>query len=200
MPKGTQRSNREKKKPKQPVIAALCPQTGQVRARVIPNVTAATLKSAVNDLVDKSATLHTDELMQYRTIGREYAGHEAIRHKSKQYVRADGMTTNTVESFFALLKRGIVGTYHHVSEAHLQRYVNEFDFRFSNRKSLGVNDFERAVKTVVSTLEFCAPHAVCPQCSYWGQSCETCRGLGYLTKPMWKALQKELTHGKPKKR
>lgn len=137
--------NYPRQKPKQPVIAALCPESGQVRARVIPDVTSATLKAAVNELVDKSATLHTDERMQYRTIGREYAGHEAIRHKNKQYVRADGMTTNTVESFFALLKRGIIGTFHNVSRKHLQRYCDEFEFRYNHRK---VDDGARTLAAI----------------------------------------------------
>ena len=75
--------------------------------------------------------------------------HKSTNHSQKEYAKpskVEGVSahSNTVESYFAILKRGIVGTYHHVSEAHLQRYVDEFDFRFSNRKSLGFDDVQRA--------------------------------------------------------
>lgn len=134
-----------KHKPTQPVIAALCPETRQVRVRVIADVKANTLRGALGELVAKSATLHTDELMQYRSIGREYAGHQAVRHKSGQYVRPDGMTTNQIEGFFSVLKRGIYGTFHNVSRKHLQRYCDEFEFRYNHRK---MEDGERTVAAI----------------------------------------------------
>lgn len=69
--------------------------------------------------------------------------HEAVRHKRGEYVRGDAHT-NTVENYFSILKRGITGYYFHVSEAHLHRYLAEFDFRYSNREGLGVDDEARA--------------------------------------------------------
>ena len=69
--------------------------------------------------------------------------HEVVRHKRGEYVRGDAYT-NTVENYFSILKRGITGCYFHVSEAHLHRYLAEFDFRYSNREGLGVDDVGRA--------------------------------------------------------
>ncbi len=125
--------NRPKHRPKQPVLGAVSKETGQLRVRVIPDVTSATLRSAVNDLVDKSANLETDEALIYRPIGREYASHKTVFHSIKEYV-CDGVTTNTIESFFAILKRGLNGIYHNVSRKHLQRYCDEFEFRYNTRK------------------------------------------------------------------
>ena len=83
----------------------------------------------------------TDELLTYTSIGRGYAGHGTVHHGAKEYVRGKFWYTNTVESYFALLKRGVYGTFHNGSEAHLHRYLAEFDFRYNNRK---ISDAERA--------------------------------------------------------
>jgi hypothetical protein len=80
----------------------------------------------------------------YNGLAREFASHEAVDHASGEYVRGDSHT-NTAEGWFALLKRGIHGTFHHVSEQHLDRYVNEFVFRYNRRKD---KDGERAVAAV----------------------------------------------------
>jgi len=89
--------------------------------------------------VKRSATIMTDEWPSYRGLRREFRGHETVEHHRKEYVRGNA-STNTAESFFALLKRGIHGTFHHVSKKHLHRYCDEFAFRWSNRK---VTDGER---------------------------------------------------------
>jgi hypothetical protein len=78
-------------------------------------------------------------------IGKHFASHETVKHGAGEYARGD-VTTNTVESFFALFKRGMKGTYQHCGPQHLQRYLDEFDFRYSNRVALGVNDTERATR------------------------------------------------------
>ena len=78
-------------------------------------------------------------------LGKEFARHEMVDHSAHEYVRGDAYS-NTVESFFALLKRGVVGTYHNISEAHLKRYLAEFDFRYNTRTALGVNDEMRTEK------------------------------------------------------
>src|SRR5205814_9709058 len=89
----------------------------------------------------------------YRRIARRFAGHDAVNHGEEEWARKlpDGIKahTNTVEGFFSILKRGIYGCYFHVSEAHLHRYLAEFDFRYSNRIALGVDDLDRATRALV---------------------------------------------------
>src|SRR5215212_6429648 len=84
-------------------------------------------------------------------MGPEFAKHETVNHGANEYVRGEAHT-NTVEGYFSILKRGIVGTYHHVSQQHLKRYLAEFDFRYNERTALGVEDAERAVKAVRGTV------------------------------------------------
>ena len=81
----------------------------------------------------------TDEAVQYKNLRRDFAKQISVNHKAEEYVRGE-ITTNTVEGFFSVFKRGMKGTYQHCKEKHLHRYLNEFDFRFSNRIALGVND------------------------------------------------------------
>ncbi len=83
----------------------------------------------------------TDESTVYPKVGNEFAGHGTVNHSAKEYVRGTFWYTNSVESYFALLKRGIMGSFHSVSEAHLPRYLAEFDFRHNTRK---ISDSERA--------------------------------------------------------
>ncbi len=116
--KGTTKRNKRGISSKQPVLATVARETGQVKVRVIPDVKAETLKQAVNELVDKSAHLVTDELRPYFRIGRQYASHRHVKHALGEYVRGD-VTTNTIEGFFSILKRGIFGVYHNVSRKHL---------------------------------------------------------------------------------
>lgn len=89
----------------------------------------------------------TDEGGQYATFGHEFARHERVNHGIGEYVRGP-FHSNTVEGYFSILKRGIIGTYHQVSEAHLKRYLAEFDFRYNERSALGVSDGERADKAL----------------------------------------------------
>jgi transposase-like protein len=124
---------------KAPVLA-LVERDGQVRSFHIANVTAETIGGAIRRHVSREAHLRTDSYPSYKKVGKEYASHEVVDH-SREYVRGDAHT-NTAENFFSLLKRGINGIYHHVSEAHLQRYLAEFDFRYNAR---GVSDAERTV-------------------------------------------------------
>ena len=99
------------------------------------HVDGATLKAAIRDNVDRSARVVTDELASYAGIGSEFdGGHETVNHGKGEYARGD-VHTNTGESYFALLKRGVVGSFHHVSPQHLHRYVNEFSFRWDHRKT-----------------------------------------------------------------
>ncbi len=111
---------------------------GEVRSQVIPDVTGATLRKAIGEQADIPATtLHTDAAYPYRLIGREFADHRSVDHHDHEYVRyeSDGfVSTNVAESYFAQLKRSLDGTHHHVSTAHLPRYLAEFDFRYTTRK------------------------------------------------------------------
>ncbi len=87
----------------------------------------------------------TDDFFAYRSVGEGMASHEVVKHQNEEYVRGEAYT-NTVEGFFSLLKRGINGVYHHVSRGHLDRYCDEFAFRYENRK---VTDGQRAAKLVM---------------------------------------------------
>jgi transposase-like protein len=115
---------------KTPVVT-LVERGGQARSFRTANVGVAELEGAIHRNVDPSARIVTDGWTGYQHVGRSYH-HEVINHSIGQYVRGD-VHTNTVESYFAILKRGINGVYHHVSEAQLHRYLAEFDFRYSNR-------------------------------------------------------------------
>jgi ISXO2 transposase-like protein len=89
----------------------------------------------------------TDEAAAFVDLGWNFSSHQSVNHSKDEYARREGdglITTNSVEGFFSILKRGIYGIYQHVSEAHLQRYLTEFDFRYSNRERLGVDDVRRA--------------------------------------------------------
>lgn len=123
-------------------IVSLVERNGEKRSFHVASVTGKTLRPIMKGMIDKQARLMTDEAGVYKNIGPEFASHEVVNHSAKEYSRGDA-TTNTVESSFALLKRGLIGTFHSVSEQHLQRYATEFDFRWNHRVALGVNDVQR---------------------------------------------------------
>jgi transposase-like protein len=126
-------------------VVALVERDGRVRSRVIEHVDAKTLKSAIRENVDRSATIYTDEWSSYRGIGSEFAGgHKTVNHGAGEYVSGDA-STNTAESFFALMKRGVYGVFHHVSKQHLQRYCDEFSFRWDRR---AITDGERTIDAI----------------------------------------------------
>jgi transposase-like protein len=125
------------------VIFSLVERNGRVRSLHIPNVTDATLRSALAAHASFQSRLITDERMTYKMYGWYFAKHEYVNHARSEYARGD-VTTNTVEGYFAILKRGLKGVYQNVSDAHLQRYLCEFDFRYSNREKLGIDDVSRA--------------------------------------------------------
>ena len=90
----------------------------------------------------------TDESPVYPRVMKDMSGHGTVNHSAEEYVRAFFWHTNTVENYFSILKRGIVGVYHHVSPAHLHRYAAEFDFRYNERAGLGIDDATRSVKAL----------------------------------------------------
>lgn len=129
---------------KQPVMAVV-ERNGEVRTKVIADVSAKTLGEVIDQNVDPTACLHTDEWKAYRLVGACWpGGHEIVRHGEHEYVRGNAYT-NTAESFFALVKRGLYGTFHAVSKKHLHRYINEFGFRWNTRH---MDDGERIVSAI----------------------------------------------------
>jgi transposase-like protein len=124
-------------------IVALVEREGDVRAFHVANVTGKTLKPILQNQICKTANLMTDEASAYKAIGRHFASHQTVNHGAGEYSRGNAHT-NTVEGYFSILKRGLIGTYHHVAEEHLQRYVTEFCFRYNTRTFLGYTDKDRA--------------------------------------------------------
>jgi len=124
--------------PKTPVLA-LVERGGRARSWPIRFVCARNLKGAIRANVDKSATIMTDEFRSYKGIGKEFdGGHLTVNHGKGEYTRDYGnrtASTNDAESYFSLLKRGVMGSFHHVSAKHLHRYCNEFSFRWNERKT-----------------------------------------------------------------
>jgi hypothetical protein len=131
---------------KTPVFAAV-ERGGDIRRHVVADVTGRTLKAAIRQVVDPRARIISDENSAYNGIGKEFAGgHESVCHSAREYARGD-VNTNTAESSFALVKRGIIGVYHNVSREYLYRYLWQFDFVWNSRK---LNDGERIVLAVKS--------------------------------------------------
>ncbi len=123
------------KSTKTPVLSLVDKETGEVRSRVVNDVSGATLRKAIAEQVDiPNTVLHTDSAAPYRTITHEFQGHETVNHLEYEYVRDDGVTTNHAEGYFSQLKRSVDGTHHHVSSRHLDRYLAEFDYRYSTRE------------------------------------------------------------------
>lgn len=129
------------------VVHSLVERGGGVRSDHVANVSGKTLRPVVMKQVHRTSSLMTDEGGEYYHIGKEFSRHEKVNHAAGEYVRGDAHS-NTVEGYFATLKRGIIGTYHHVSEAHLKLYLAEFDFRYNERMALGVDDATRAARAV----------------------------------------------------
>jgi transposase-like protein len=121
-------------------VFALVERNGRVVSRPVKRVTGANLRAIIVENVDKSAKMMTDDFPVYRGCLKDFAGHGVINHSKKEYVNGD-IHTNTVEGFFSILKRGIIGVYQHVGTNHLHRYLSEFNFRYNERKA---TDAERS--------------------------------------------------------
>ncbi|HXY43459.1 MAG TPA: IS1595 family transposase [Acidimicrobiales bacterium] len=146
---GTLRAESNPRRNKTPVFALVNVETGEVRSKVVTDVTSATLRKAMAEQVDMAGSdLMTDEGIWYNQIGKEFAAHMTVNHEQDEYVRYQGtrvITTNQAESYFSQLKRSLDGTHHSVSRQHLQRYLHEFDFRYSTRK---MTDTQRMAKVI----------------------------------------------------
>lgn len=135
-----------KEPPKKEAVVALVERDGRVKSFHVAKVNAKTLGPILFTNIDRASRLQTDEAAHYTKIGDEFAGHGTVNHSIDEYVRGNFLDhTNTVEGYFSILKRGINGTYQHVSEAHLKRYLGEFDFRYNFRS---ISDAERALIAV----------------------------------------------------
>jgi transposase-like protein len=129
---------------KRPVVALIDRERGKVRSFPVERVTLANIKPILKAHVETGSVIQTDENVVYHFIHDDFPNHDVVTHAKKEYSRYENgrhITTNTVEGYFGLLKRGIYGTYHHIGVPYLQQYLNEFDFRYNNRK---VTDMDRA--------------------------------------------------------
>lgn len=124
-------------------IVALVERGGAVRSVSVKRVNGHSVGKHLFMNADRKSRLMTDESSVYCGIGKHFADHETVNHSAREYGRGEA-STNTVEGVFSIFKRGMIGTYQHCGEQHLQRYLNEFDFRYSNREKLGINDTMRA--------------------------------------------------------
>ena len=128
-------------------IFSLVERDGTARSFHMPNVRGENLHAVLDQHASRKSHFMTDEERSLVAIGWNFASHGTVNHTKDEYVRGN-IHTNTVEGFFSILKRGVYGVYQHVSEAHLHRYLSEFDFRYSNREKLGVNDTARASRAL----------------------------------------------------
>lgn len=121
----------------------LVERNGRARSTHVPAVNSKTIRSVLLKEVSPNTKLYTDEAGIYKQAKKFFKSHESVNHGIEEYVRGD-VHTNTIEGYFSVLKRGLNGIYQHVSPEHLQRYLYEYDFRYSYRQKLGYDDAERA--------------------------------------------------------
>jgi len=134
-------------------VVSLVERKGRVRSFQMERVTAKNLKPVIKETLHESSDVMTDDAMIYPfVLSKGVNSHRVVNHGANEYARReDGLVvhTNTIEGFFSLLKRGIIGTFHHVSRIHLHRYLHEFDFRYNDRKITDAERTEHAIKSVV---------------------------------------------------
>lgn len=144
-PRKSHRRFKQNKTSQKPVVFGMVERGGRVRLRHLPSVKGCFLKTAMRRHIAKSARLMTDEAKMYKAVGREFkGGHDTVFHKQYDYAHGD-VTTNTIEGVFALLKRGITGTFHSVTSKHLHRYLSEFEYRWNTR---GLDDGARTALAI----------------------------------------------------
>jgi transposase-like protein len=141
---GGKKKNRAfaKKEPKKHTVLTLVDREGDSHSFHVANVKAKTLREIIVKVANRKSYLATDELASYEKIGKEFSGHGTVNHSADEYVRLGGfLHVNTAECRFSLMKRAVFGPHHSISEAHLHRYLAEWDFKWNTRK---VRDGERA--------------------------------------------------------
>ncbi len=145
---GKQKNRAFRKVAPKKMVVALVERGGRARSFHVANIDAGKLRGALVTNVDRKSHLQTDGSPSYRLVGMEFASHKFVDHRI-QYARSDGHHSNTAENFFSILKRGVIGTYHHWSKAHLHRYLAEFDFRYSTKD---ISDRERADQALIGSF------------------------------------------------
>ena len=135
-------------------VLTLVERGGSARSFHVENVTKADVLPIVRANLDRESHVITDEAARYAQLGNEFAKHDAVDHSRGEYGYVDRKTnirinTNTVEGYYSIFKRGMSGIYQHCSEKHLHRYLAEFDFRYSNRIKLGVDDSDRSERALL---------------------------------------------------
>jgi transposase-like protein len=131
------------------IVLTLVERGGSARSFHIDNVTKAEIIPIIKANIDRESHIMTDEANRYTKLGRDFASHQSVDHSREEYAYYDKKTdrtvsTNTVEGFYSVFKRGMKGVYQHCAEKHLHRYLAEFDFRYNQRIALGVDDVTRA--------------------------------------------------------
>jgi transposase-like protein len=146
---GKAKNRAYKPEPKKHIVMTLIERGGKARSFHIKNATAKTLRETAVKVASRKSYLMTDENAAYTKLGKEFSGHGTVNHSANEYARLGGFIhVNNAENYFSIFKRGVIGTYHHISEQHLARYLAEFDFRYNNRSGLGVEDGERAANAL----------------------------------------------------
>ncbi|HZP60420.1 MAG TPA: IS1595 family transposase, partial [Opitutaceae bacterium] len=130
------------------MVLTLVERGGSARSFHIGSASVAEVVPIVRTNVRRESRFMTDEGRHYVNLGKEFAEHGSVEHTADEYVRDGYIHTNTVEGYYSIFKRGMKGVYQHCSEKHLHRYLSEFDFRYSNRVRLGVDDQARAEKVL----------------------------------------------------
>ncbi|MFG6685222.1 IS1595 family transposase [Mariniflexile sp. HNIBRBA6329] len=146
--KGTQGRSAKTKTP----VLGILERDGKVYAIPVSDTTSKTLRPIIENKIVKGSKIYTDEWKSYRILANNY-DHQFIKHSANQYV--DGAVhTNNIENFWSLLKRGIDGIYHHVSDKHLSKYVNEYTFRYNNRKMTDGSKFDVCIANATQKLTY----------------------------------------------
>jgi hypothetical protein len=122
-------------------IVTIVERVGRARSFHITHIDHTNIRAALVTNAHRSSILMTDDARFYNRIGEEFAGHGTTLHSNREFSRGNGHHSNTAENYFSIFKRGVVGTYHHMSATHMHRYLAEFDLRYSTKDK---SDGERA--------------------------------------------------------
>jgi transposase-like protein len=143
------------------IVMTLVERDGSARSFHIESTSLNKITKIVRDNVKRETIINTDEGVSYKQLGAIFLSHDAVNHSRYEYARGD-ITTNTVEGYYSIFKRGMKGVYQHCSERHLHRYLAEFDFRYSTRAKLGFTDAmhaDKAMKGITGKrLTYCRPN------------------------------------------
>jgi len=136
---------------KMKVLTLVDRSTGKAKSVVVDDLKIKTLLPILKANIAAEATVYTDEAMQYDNLGKHFELHDKVNHAAEEYARGD-VSTNTVEGYFSIFKRGMKGVYQHCGKKHLHRYAAEFAFRYSNRVANGADDAVRADLTLLGSV------------------------------------------------